>query len=311
MYSEVHYQQVKHNIVIALQKRGLLDYSKLNENVPLNEVPLGVEGFQYGATCGLLLDKSRLSSTPRTLSQMTGGWQTSHSHVYFQEASMLAELYQRENYDPILYLAHRDIFPPRLKAQEQESYWYADLIEYRHGVLPTGELFRSTGHWNPDHQVEIFETLQGKVVIIIAGNTPDGKSYLSKHVCAAGDRCLIPPGAWHITYVLEGPALVFNIYSEYSRTNSEVRNWQLRKYQWKVPVEIALLEDSSLQSLGPRVCFSERSWQDWGKTYVMNVSAIPQHILFDETSLAEFFLFSNLDQLDDLEKQCLQYWHNS
>src|SRR5581483_11135799 len=104
------------------------------------------------------------------------------------------------------------IFPARQKLSgngtQETMDWHADLIEYRGGVLISGELFRSTGHWNKAQQIEIFQTLCGRVVMLVAGYGHNKQQYLHHYMCQAGDICIVPPGAWHITYVLTHHAQV-------------------------------------------------------------------------------------------------------
>jgi hypothetical protein len=127
----------------------------------------------------------------------------------------------------VLYHAWRDVLPPRFKNAEgddalaeqdttgrETAFWYADLVVYQEGVLADGQPFRSTGHWNAVEQLEVFQTLTGRVVMLIAGVSPEGCSYLSFEVCEPGAVTVVPPGAWHVTYCLNGPAAVFNIYTD-------------------------------------------------------------------------------------------------
>ena len=127
--------------------------------------------------------------------------------------------------DPLLYRAWRDVLPPRETppvpgkgspehgAGANGLAWAADLVIYQDGTLPGGEPFRSTGHWNPGSQVEVFQVLSGRVLIVAASAGAGGRLSVQYQECAAGDVAVIPPAAWHLTYVLDGPAMVFNIYT--------------------------------------------------------------------------------------------------
>jgi hypothetical protein len=84
---------------------------------------------------------------------------------------------------------------------------------YRSGTLPNCEPYRSTGHWNGASQVEVFQPLTGRILLLVAG-TGLARHYAYWQVCGPGDLALVPIGAWHLTYVLDGPAAVFNIYTD-------------------------------------------------------------------------------------------------
>jgi hypothetical protein len=117
--------------------------------------------------------------------------------------------------DPQLYSAARDVLPRRVtKAGSAAGSWSADLVVYQDGTLPGGEPFRSTGHWNPADQLEIFQVLSGRVLLLscLLGEFGDQPNVLFQE-CRAGDMAVVPFGAWHLTYVLDGPSMVFNIYS--------------------------------------------------------------------------------------------------
>ncbi|MFE0174465.1 hypothetical protein ACFWZ2_19290 [Streptomyces sp. NPDC059002] len=125
--------------------------------------------------------------------------------------------------DPRLYSAARDALAPRVTKPGRggrlgqgfgATLWSADLVTYEGGTLPGGEPFRSTGHWNPADQLEIFQVFSGRVLMLTSVLDESGdQSYVSYQECGAGELAVVPFGAWHLTYVLDGPAMVFNIYS--------------------------------------------------------------------------------------------------
>jgi hypothetical protein len=120
--------------------------------------------------------------------------------------------------DPLLYRAWRDILPPRrenriLPDGEDAEYWHADLVVYQPGVLADRQPTRSTGHWNSPDQLEIFQTLTGTTLILTALPAPGGRTAAGYQLCHPGDIAVIPFGAWHVTWCLDGPAAVFNIYT--------------------------------------------------------------------------------------------------
>ncbi len=126
--------------------------------------------------------------------------------------------------NPLLYEAYRDITPAR-------HGWRADLVVYRPGTLPAGEPHRSIGHWNPATQLEIFQTLTGSTLMVVAGRRSDGSFYAHQVTAHAGDVTVVPFGAWHLTYVLDGPAVVFNIYTDVRPDPDEQSPPHAAKYQ--------------------------------------------------------------------------------
>ncbi|WP_410646409.1 hypothetical protein [Amycolatopsis sp. cmx-4-54] len=123
--------------------------------------------------------------------------------------------------NPQLYLAYRDIAAPRTKTGQPVNgadgthAWFADLVVYTAANLgPSPEPGRSLGHWNTPAQVEIFQCLSGRVLLLHTNIDDAGNSRMDYHVCQAGDHVVIPFGAWHLTVVLDAPAAVFNIYTD-------------------------------------------------------------------------------------------------
>jgi hypothetical protein len=82
------------------------------------------------------------------------------------------------------------------------------------GHLSTGDLGRSVGHWNPPGQSEIFEVSQGEIVVL----TTLGTGPVELIRCPQGSAVRLRQGSWHLTYVLRGPAVVANIYTEAVRS---------------------------------------------------------------------------------------------
>lgn len=142
--------------------------------------------------------------------------------VLFADRAAVAAAVE-DGHDPQLYYAVRDVLPRRVAMPASAAgfdrategvLWAADLVVYQHGTLPDGEPVRSIGHWNPVDQLEIFQVLSGRVLLItcLLGDSDD-ESYVSFQECEAGDLAVVPFGAWHLTAVLDGPAMVFNTYS--------------------------------------------------------------------------------------------------
>jgi hypothetical protein len=128
---------------------------------------------------------------------------------FYDEARLRASARTR---DQVLYRAERDTCPARtvVAAEGARHTWRLDRVTYPGDDLPTGELGRSVGHWNPPGQSEIFEVIRGEIVVL----TTLGPGPVELVRCPPGSAVCLRPGAWHLTYVLRGPAVVANIYTE-------------------------------------------------------------------------------------------------
>lgn len=167
----------------------------------------------------LLIAASAREGWARHLGDLLAGAEAAGS-VYLANADAVRSKLAR-GINPQLYLAYRDIMSPRLKAGQPSNvamgaaHWFADLVVYTARRLTAGpELGRSIGHWNTPAQVEVFQCLSGRVLMLHTNVDDDGISTMDYHVCEAGDHVVIPFGAWHLTVVLDAPAAVFNIYTD-------------------------------------------------------------------------------------------------
>jgi hypothetical protein len=154
--------------------------------------------------------------------------------------------------DPVLYRAWRDVLPPRESRPPAERdtgqeglSWLADLVVYQNGTLPGGEPFRSTGHWNPDGQLEVFQVLSGRVLIVAAGASATGRCYLQYQECRAGDVAVVPLAAWHLTYALDGPAMVFNIYTSQGSGGASTTRGAAKYRSGRGPIPVAAVREGS------------------------------------------------------------------
>jgi hypothetical protein len=185
-------------------------------------VQLGVPGLQLGPGSALTAFGRPCRATARRLTDLLAAG--AGDGLYFASRPAL-DAAVAAGRDPVLYYAYRDVLPPRELATGERlaagdpgaerargaGYMFADLVVYQPGVLPGGELFRSTGHWNEPEQLEVFQTLTGTVVMLVAGLRADGTPFLYEQVAGPGQLTTVPLGIWHVSYVLDGPAAVFNV----------------------------------------------------------------------------------------------------
>lgn len=185
--------------------------------------------------------------------------------VYLANPSATRAL-QNRGRNPIMYAAHRDMRTPRIPVGTTlTGPWYADLVIYHPGTLPGGEPYRSLGHWNSPAQLEIFQVLAGRVLILTAERNAERRPSARYQVCEPGDLAVIPWGAWHHTLVLDGPAVVFNTYTDLHqrRGTHSSRDAALNptlKYRSRPPAQITAVLDRG----GFRIVASDHAAAMWG-----------------------------------------------
>jgi len=156
---------------------------------------------------------------------------------FYDEAALQASARHR---DRALYTAERDVRAPRTVRLPRGGVltWHLDRVHYPAGDLPSGELNRSVGHWNPRDQWEIFSAEQGEVAIVVT-SASTGRVELVH--CKSGEAACVRPGSWHLTYVLEGPAVVANLYCEPGGTGQQNSHRdQTAKYFTRPTVHVGL-----------------------------------------------------------------------
>jgi oxalate decarboxylase/phosphoglucose isomerase-like protein (cupin superfamily) len=112
--------------------------------------------------------------------------------------------------DPVLYTAQRDAVPAR--SLPDGLHWRGDLVRYAGGTLADGEPVRSLGHWNPPAQLEVFQVLSGRVLLLMGDDADPATIALAEY--GPGDLAVVPRGWFHLTGAPWGPAEVFNIYTD-------------------------------------------------------------------------------------------------
>lgn len=210
--------------------------------------------------------------------------------------------------DPLLYTAFRDVLPPRQPSAG--GGWYADLVRYEPGPLPgpDPELCRSVGHWNAPAQLEIFQPLTGRVLMLTAYRATAGRAMLSWRECGPGDLLAVPFGAWHLTCVLNGPAAVFNLYTDLPALSSADRGSRYAacheevKYGSGTPVEITARQTPE----GFRLTGTPRAWGTWGRAESAPAQPWLREVI-GHASLPAFFTDASSTDLARLQKLALAH----
>lgn len=109
----------------------------------------------------------------------------------------------------LLYKAKKNFLPIRAEGDYAKQ-WRFDLTIYDAKQFNSKELNRSSGHLNGEKEIEIFQVWCGKVRIYYQVEA-ENKIVGVYQDLNPGEYSIIPPGAWHSTHVLEGPAVVANI----------------------------------------------------------------------------------------------------
>ena len=207
------------------------------------------------------------------------------------------------DHDPVLYTAHRDVLPPRTGCG---SDWFADLVEYQPGQLPGEELIRSTGHWNTPSQLEIFQTLTGRVLMLTAWRTSAGEPMLTYQVCPAGTLAVIAFGGWHLTLVLDGPASVFNFYTDLPEHSAHRTSAPAAagagKYRRAAPVEVTAVRAGP----GFVITGSADGIATWGTAQQVSEPGWLRDIVA-EASLPDFYRHADDATLTDLIGQARRH----
>jgi hypothetical protein len=271
-------------------------------------LPLGVPGITLAPGGELTAFGRRCHPQERRLTDLlsSGG----EGGLYFADRPAV-EAAHRGGYDPVLYRAFRDFLPPRNVSDGQcqpagtpgyenaqgSGYMFADLIVYQAGTLPGGELFRSTGHWNLPWQLEIFQTLAGRVLMLVGGCDSQGRRFLYCQACGPGEVIAVPFGVWHVSYVLDGPAVVFNVTADLAALAGEHNGAAARqgpgKYSRAEPVAVTACRSDT----GYRVVRSPaaRMWgplarppeTDWIRPFLAPTGSLADLHLYAPVSLLE------------------------
>lgn len=150
-------------------------------------------------------------------------------------------------------------FPPYSDLEDRArelgiTRWRGDLTIYDGYDLQTGELNRSKGHVN-NYSVEIFQVLTGKIRMYLENETAEGKVTGYYADLEAGDCILVPPGWYHSTHIIEGPAAVFNIVNREGFTD-----WKHKRYGAREAAYTFIRDnDEIIPIANPRVGQGKRS----------------------------------------------------
>jgi len=275
---------------------------------------LGVPGITLAPGGDVTAFGRRCHPQERRLTDLlnTGG-------LYFADRPAL-EAAHGEGYDPVLYRAFRDFLPPRYVSDdhcnpagtpgheiaESSGYMFADLVVYQAGTLPGGEFFRSTGHWNLPWQLEIFQILIGQVLMLVGGRDRRGQPFLYSQVCGPGEAMAVPFGVWHVSYVLDGPAVVFNVTTDVTTLAGErgFRQSPARqgpaKYRRAAPIAVtACRRNAGYHLVGPQAA------SRWGPLAGPPDTSWLRPFLAVTDSLADLHLYASSSRLADLQRAAL------
>jgi oxalate decarboxylase/phosphoglucose isomerase-like protein (cupin superfamily) len=289
-------------IVRHLQGLGSLPSA---HGVPL---PLGISGVSLQPDGSVSIDGRPLICTERKLSSLLGD---GPDFRYLADPDAAKALYQSGR-DPVLYRAVRRFLPSRsLSSQdllvadadyEEPGNMIADLVVYEPGTLPGGEPYRSTGHWNLPGQLEIFEVLTGRVAMLVAGRNRSGEPFSYVQICDAGTAMAVPFDVWHVTYVLDGPAVVFNVTTRLHEVDTAAA---ADKYHRGEAVALALCHGPDLRLVGaPDVL------RTWGVPAGPPRSDWFEGLLAPGQSLADLHLHGSPGQLAAVVRAALEAYRD-
>jgi hypothetical protein len=292
-----HRLSVRRTVLDHLRHRGIIgvDDRRVTDGSPL---ALGVPGVTVSPGGVVAIDGDRCVPAHRTLADLLA------TDGYFADRAALTA---RPDYDPVLYHAIRDFLPPREKASKRcvpagtpehaaadgRGHLFADLVVYQPGTLPGDEPFRSTGHWNLPGQLEIFQTLTGRVLMLVGGRTLGGRPFLYEQVCGPGDLMAVPFGIWHVTYVLDGPAVVFNLTTHVGDTGEVSAHPGEEKYRRAAPIEVTARRSGGWVGAGLR---------SWGHPVGAPRTDWLQSLLAPGESLADLHLYASPSRLAALQR---------
>lgn len=264
----------------------------------------------------LLVDGIARGGTARRLSDLLSGipedGRTASVHLA-DVAAARAAVARGDN--PVLYRAYRDVLPPRAKRRAHGltgsasiDYWFADLVIYQSGELPgSQELARSIGHWNTAAQLEVFQCLSGRVLLLSSERDVPGQRGLRYQMCGPGDIAIIPLGAWHLTAVLTGPAAVFNIYTDthtlaHGHTSRDTAWHDQLKYHSRAAVKIAVIRK------GEGIALTGAPGELWTYSPILRVSAPDwARSLLEPEGLAAFYQHAADTELAQFLRQALTH----
>jgi hypothetical protein len=302
-----HRPSVRRTVLRHLRERGIAGAGR--RHVRGGEtLALGIPGAVLTPVGEMTVDGHPCTPAHRTLSDLlrTGSFADRTAVTARHEAG----------YDPVLYHAYRDFLPPRDKAGKHcvpapaevsgRDHLLADLVVYQPGTLPGDEPFRSSGHWNLPGQLEIFQTLTGRVLMLVGGRTREGRPFLYEQICGPGVIMAVPFDVWHVTYVLDGPAVVFNLTTDAGGSGGAARPGE-EKYGRAEPIAI------NVRRRGPRHEYvgSPAALAAWGRPAGAPRTDWLTSLLAPGESLADLHLYASPSRLAALQRRALEAYTRS
>jgi hypothetical protein len=128
--------------------------------------------------------------------------------------------------------------------------------------------------------------------MLTAWRTSSGEPVVTYQVCASGELTVIPFGGWHLTLVLDGPAAVFNFYTDLPPGSAPLTPARAAadrdKYRRAAPVELTAARAAD----GFTITGSAEGLAIWGTAQQVLEPAWLRDIVAD-TSLPDFYRYTD------------------
>jgi hypothetical protein len=137
--------------------------------------------------------------------------------------------------------------------------------------------------------------------MLVVGRVRDGRPFLYEQVCGPGDVMAVPFGVWHVSYALEGPAVVFNITTYGGDPDGEgdlvVADPGPEKYERARPIPVTARRRGADHEL----VGSAAALHSWGRPMGPPRTDWLASCLATDESLADVHLYASSSRLADIE----------